>query len=81
MSGPGAPAGRMAAVPPPETRHPKVRGRPGRSMFEPSILRRSVGQAFVKLDPRHMIHTPVMFVVEIGSVITTIRRRQGQGPG
>ncbi|HKI39417.1 MAG TPA: HAD-IC family P-type ATPase, partial [Mycobacterium sp.] len=41
-------------------------------MFEPSILRRAVGQAFVKLDPRTMVHVPVMFVVEIGSVITTI---------
>ena len=26
----------------------------------------------MKLDPRVMIHIPVMFVVEIGSVITTI---------
>jgi K+-transporting ATPase ATPase B chain len=26
-----------------------------------------------KLDPRNMIRTPVMFVVEIGSVITTIQ--------
>jgi len=31
-----------------------------------------VGQAFVKLDPRKMVHIPVMFVVEIGSVITSI---------
>jgi K+-transporting ATPase ATPase B chain len=35
-------------------------------------LRRAVVQAFVKLDPRAMVHIPVMFVVEIGSVITTI---------
>ena len=41
-------------------------------MFEPAILRRAVFQAFVKLDPRAMIHIPVMFVVEIGSVITTV---------
>ena len=41
-------------------------------MLEPSILRRGIGEAFVKLDPRNMIRVPVMFVVEIGSVVTTI---------
>jgi K+-transporting ATPase ATPase B chain len=41
-------------------------------MLDPSILRRSVGQAFVKLYPGHMIRNPVMFAVEIGSIITTI---------
>ena len=41
-------------------------------MFEPSILRHAVGAALVKLDPRKMVHIPVMFVVEIGSVITSI---------
>jgi K+-transporting ATPase ATPase B chain len=51
---------------------PKVRSRPTASLFEPSILRRAAGQAFVKLDPRTMVHIPVMFVVEIGSVITSI---------
>jgi potassium-transporting ATPase ATP-binding subunit len=35
-------------------------------------VRRAVVQAFVKLDPRVMIRIPVMFLVEIGSVITTI---------
>jgi potassium-transporting ATPase ATP-binding subunit len=32
----------------------------------------SVGMSFVKLDPREMARNPVMFVVEVGSVITTI---------
>jgi K+-transporting ATPase ATPase B chain len=41
-------------------------------MLDSKILRRAVGQAFVKLNPRHMMGNPVMFVVEIGSVITTI---------
>ncbi len=53
-------------------RPPKVRSRPTASLFEPAILRRAVGAAFVKLDPRTMVHIPVMFVVEIGSVITSI---------
>lgn len=41
-------------------------------MLDSAILRRAVGQAFAKLSPRHMIRTPIMFLVEIGSVITTI---------
>jgi len=32
----------------------------------------AVGQSFVKLDPREVARNPVMFVVEVGSVITTI---------
>jgi potassium-transporting ATPase ATP-binding subunit len=36
------------------------------------ILRRAAVAAVRKLDPRVMIRIPVMFVVEIGSVITTI---------
>ena len=57
---------------PDETRPPKARNRPSAALFEPAILRRAVFQAFAKLDPRVMVHIPVMFVVEIGSVITTI---------
>jgi K+-transporting ATPase ATPase B chain len=41
-------------------------------MLDSTILRRAVGAAFGKLDPRHMMGNPVMFVVEIGSLITTI---------
>src|ERR1017187_9071100 len=55
-----------------EPGRPKARPRPGTSMLEPSILRRALGQAFVKLDPRKMVRIPVMFVVEIGSVVTAI---------
>ena len=42
-----------------------------RSLFDPAILRRAVGDSFVKLHPRAMARNPVMFVVEIGSVLTT----------
>jgi potassium-transporting ATPase ATP-binding subunit len=41
-------------------------------MLNPAILRRALPQAFVKLDPRHMIRVPVMFLTEVGSVITTV---------
>ncbi len=55
-----------------EERPPKVRTRSGTSMFDPAIVRRAVGDSFVKLDPRQMARNPVMFVVEIGSVLTTV---------
>ena len=43
-----------------------------RSLFEPSIVRQAVLDSFRKLDPRHQINNPVMFVVAIGSVVTTL---------
>ncbi|WAS96357.1 potassium-transporting ATPase subunit KdpB [Nannocystis punicea] len=36
------------------------------------IVRRAALEAFTKLDPRRMVKNPVMFVVEVGSVLTTI---------
>jgi K+-transporting ATPase ATPase B chain len=35
------------------------------------IYRRAVADSFVKLNPRWMVRNPVMFVVEVGSVLTT----------
>jgi len=66
------PAGGTVTAPPAQSRPPKVRTRQTSSLFDPSILRRAIGEAFVKLDPRKMVRIPVMFVVEIGSVITSI---------
>ena len=43
-----------------------------RPLTDPAILRRAIVDSFAKLDPRHQIRNPVMFVVEIGAVITTI---------
>jgi K+-transporting ATPase ATPase B chain len=40
-------------------------------MFEPAIVRRALVDSFVKLDPRKQARNPVMFVVEVGSVLTT----------
>jgi K+-transporting ATPase ATPase B chain len=42
-----------------------------RHLFDPSIVRQSVGESFRKLDPRHQVKNPVMFVVEVGSVLTS----------
>ena len=43
-----------------------------RSLFDPEILRPAVLESFRKLVPQHVVKNPVMFVVEIGSVITTL---------
>src|SRR5665213_1694684 len=41
------------------------------SLFEPKILMPAIIDSFKKLDPRHQIKNPVMFVVLVGSVLTT----------
>jgi K+-transporting ATPase ATPase B chain len=43
-----------------------------RSLFDPEIMRPAIRESFRKLVPQHVIKNPVMFVVEIGSVITTL---------
>ncbi|MGH9522775.1 MAG: potassium-transporting ATPase subunit KdpB, partial [Terriglobales bacterium] len=43
-----------------------------KSIWDPKIVRRALVDAIVKLNPRNMMGNPVMFVVEVGSVITTI---------
>jgi potassium-transporting ATPase ATP-binding subunit len=43
----------------------------GRAIWDGKIVRRALLDSLWKLDPRHMMGNPVMFVVEIGSVITT----------
>jgi potassium-transporting ATPase ATP-binding subunit len=43
-----------------------------RPLFDPPIVRRALRDAIVKLDPRHMVRNPVMFVVLLGSVLTTL---------
>ena len=52
----------------------KSRRRPpaARKLFDPAITRQAIKDSFVKLNPRTMIRNPVMFVVEVGSVLTTI---------
>ena len=42
-----------------------------RSLFDIPILRRAILDSFLKLDPRTQIRNPVMFVVFIGSILTT----------
>jgi potassium-transporting ATPase ATP-binding subunit len=42
------------------------------AMLDPKILVPAIKSAFVKLDPRLMIKSPVMFVVEIVAALTTV---------
>ena len=46
--------------------------RKSKSIWDMKIVRRATLDSLVKLDPRNMMKNPVMFVVEVGSVATTI---------
>ena len=42
------------------------------SLFDPTIVRPAIWDSFRKLSPREVIRNPVMFVVEVGALLTTI---------
>lgn len=46
--------------------------RVGSGLFDPQQLLKSFPDALRKLDPRVMVKSPVMFVVLVGSVVTTV---------
>ncbi len=43
-----------------------------KAIWEMKIVRRALLDSLMKLNPRHMMGNPVMFVVEVGSVATSI---------
>ncbi len=43
-----------------------------RPLIDPPLVRRAVIEAFTKLDPRYQLRNPVMFVVFVGSLLTTL---------
>lgn len=47
-------------------------GKKTRPLFETKIVRRALVDALAKLNPRQMVRNPVMFVVEVGAVLTTL---------
>jgi K+-transporting ATPase ATPase B chain len=49
------------------------------SLFSRDLFWPAVSDSLRKLDPRHMIHNPVMFVVEIAALLTTILWIAGEG--
>ena len=56
-----------------QQRPPKVRTKePGsKSIFDAGIIKTATVDALKKLKPRTMMRNPVMFIVEVGSVLTT----------
>src|SRR5687767_4787575 len=46
--------------------------RPERSLWQGDIFWRAVIASLVKLDPRQVARNPVMFVVEVGAVLTAL---------
>ena len=49
------------------------------SLFDPALVKPAIASAFGKLDPRVQWRNPVMFVVYVGSIITTILWLQALG--
>jgi len=49
-----------------------ARGAVGGGLLDPKMLWQSTPDAFKKLDPRVQVKNPVMFVVEVGALLTTI---------
>ncbi len=43
-----------------------------RPLFEPAIIRQAIVDAFRKLTPQRQVRNPVMFVVFVGSILTTL---------
>ncbi|WP_177235353.1 potassium-transporting ATPase subunit KdpB [Streptomyces sp. MUSC 14] len=61
------------------TGHKPAEGRVGAGLFDPKALVRSLPDALRKLDPRVMVKSPVMFVVWVGSILTTVFSFQHPG--
>ena len=59
-----------AQLAPPEPNRPPRRIQGG--LLDPRLLWRSMPDALRKLDPRTLWKNPVMFIVEIGAVFTTV---------
>src|SRR5262244_3462205 len=43
-----------------------------RSLFDAAIVRQAIIDSFKKLTPAHQLRNPVMFVVYVGSILTTL---------
>src|ERR1700738_5252638 len=47
------------------------------AIWNAAIVKRAILDSFIKLNPRSMMKNPVMFVVEVGSVLTTLQLVRG----
>ena len=41
-------------------------------LMDAALVRTAIGGSFAKLNPRHMLRNPVMFVVEVGAALSTV---------
>ncbi|WP_316523462.1 potassium-transporting ATPase subunit KdpB [Kitasatospora brasiliensis] len=57
---------------PADRSEPAAPHRVASGLLDPKLILASLPDAVKKLDPRVMIKNPVMFVVEVGSVVTTV---------
>ena len=48
-----------------------------KAIWNAQIVKRAIVDSFIKLSPRRMMENPVMFVVEVGSVLTTLQLIRG----
>src|SRR5258708_17255454 len=55
-----------------EVKQWKTRRKGDISIWDPKIIRAAIPESLKKLDPRVQLKNPVMFVCEVGSVVTTI---------
>src|SRR5215470_16973385 len=62
---------RLGAAPDPTTLIPKHLKR-ARPLFDPEIVSRATKASFAKLNPVTLAKNPVMFVVEVGALLTTV---------
>jgi potassium-transporting ATPase ATP-binding subunit len=63
----------LRAVPPPPPPRPAASaGRVRGGLLDPALLAKSLPEALRKLDPRTLWRNPVMFIVEIGAVWSTV---------
>ena len=46
--------------------------KPVSALADPKIVLPAIGSAFVKLNPYHLVSNPVMFVLEIVTMLTTV---------
>src|SRR6266481_134425 len=47
------------------------------AIWNAAIVKRAILDSLIKLNPRSMMKNPVMFVVEVGSVLTTLQLIRG----
>src|SRR5260370_5135086 len=67
-----APARQVSQAPADAVSLMPKKGSRSRPLFDPPIVKRAITDSLIKLNPRSMMKNPVMFVVEVGAVMTTV---------